>query len=252
MAKQLGIFKVEGTIGDVTFYKSKDGFRIRSKGGVNRDKILNGPSYQRTRENLAEFGRAGKAGKTLRMAFLSLLQQVSDGRMVSRLTREMYRVIQSDADSNRGQRNVLDGETEMLQGFEFNEAGKLSTTIMAPYTVGIDRATGKASLSVPAYTPTSAISAPPGTTHYRLMFGAAEINFEAEVHIAKHGYSGMLPWNSATTAVFNLEHVLTPNSSHPLFAAFGVQFFQEMNGNYYPLNDSSHNALAVVKVDGAA
>ena len=39
MAKQSGIIKLEGTIGDVTFYKSKDGLLARSKGGVDASRI---------------------------------------------------------------------------------------------------------------------------------------------------------------------------------------------------------------------
>jgi hypothetical protein len=68
MARQRGIIKLDGTIGDITFYKSKDGFLAREKGGVPADRIANDPAFQRTRENGAEFGRAGKAGKTLRTA----------------------------------------------------------------------------------------------------------------------------------------------------------------------------------------
>ena len=43
-----------------------------------------------------------------------------DRKMVPRLTREMLRVLHADAVSVRGQRNVIDGEAELLKGFEFN------------------------------------------------------------------------------------------------------------------------------------
>lgn len=133
MAKQNGIFKVEGTIGDMTFYKSKDGFMVRGKGSVSRDRIINNPSFKRTHENMEKFNRAGKAGKTLRLAFLHLLLQASDSRVVSRLTRKMYRVIKTNLTSSRDKRNILDGETELLQGFEFHEQGKRSATLLAPW-----------------------------------------------------------------------------------------------------------------------
>ena len=63
MARQRSIIKLDGTIGGITFYKSKDGYLAREKGGVSADRIKNDPAFQRTRENGAEFGRAGKAGK---------------------------------------------------------------------------------------------------------------------------------------------------------------------------------------------
>lgn len=114
MAKQKGVIKLDGTIGDITFYKSKDGFLAREKGGVPGDRIANDPAFQRTRENGAEFGRAGKAGKVLRNAIRNLLQNASDSRMVSRLTTEMLRVIQADATSERGLRNIIDGEVATI------------------------------------------------------------------------------------------------------------------------------------------
>ncbi len=129
MAKQKGIIKLDGTIGGITFYKSQDGYLAREKGGVSAEKIATDPAFQRTRENGEEFGRAGKAGKLLRNAIRAMLQNASDSRMVSRLTQKMVEVVQADATNPRGQRNVIDGEAELLQGFEFNISGKLGTTI---------------------------------------------------------------------------------------------------------------------------
>ena len=119
MARQRSIIKLDGTIGGITFYKSKDGYLAREKGGIPAERIANDPAFQRTRENGAEFGRAGKAGKVLRNSIRQLLQNVNDSRMVSRLTKEMVKVIQMDATNPRGQRNVIDGEAELLIGFDF-------------------------------------------------------------------------------------------------------------------------------------
>ena len=68
MAKNTSLFKVEGTLDNVTFYKSADGHFVRTKGGVSKSRILNDPAFIRTRENGAEFGRSAGAGKMLRMA----------------------------------------------------------------------------------------------------------------------------------------------------------------------------------------
>ena len=126
MAKQSGILRLEGTIGNITFYKSQDGFLAREKGGVDGERIASDPKFQRTRENGSEFGAAGKAGKVLRNSLRVILQNSSDNRMVSRLTQKMVEVLQADTTSVRGQRNVIDGEAELLEGFEFNINAKLS------------------------------------------------------------------------------------------------------------------------------
>ena len=57
MAKQMGIFPMKGNIDNITFFKTKDGFQARKKGGVDREKILHDPKYIRTREHMAEFGK---------------------------------------------------------------------------------------------------------------------------------------------------------------------------------------------------
>jgi len=72
MARQKGIIKLKGTVGDLTFYKSIDGYLVREKGGVEASRIASDPAFVRTRENNAEFGNATQAGKLLRDTVRSL------------------------------------------------------------------------------------------------------------------------------------------------------------------------------------
>ncbi|MBX2935323.1 MAG: hypothetical protein KF825_13845 [Ferruginibacter sp.] len=250
MAQQKGIIKLDGTIGGITFYKSQDGYLAREKGGVSGDRIANDPNFQRTRENGEEFGRAGKAGKLLRTSIRALLQNASDSRVVSRLTTEFIKVIQADATNPRGQRNVIDGEAELLQGFEFNISGKLGATLYAPYTATIDRPTGALTVNVPAFVPINMIAAPGGTTHYKIISAGVEVDFENETYIVDENSSAILPWDATATAVLNLANAVTPASTHPLFLVLGVEFYQQVNGQMYPLKNGAFNALALVTVDG--
>lgn len=252
MARQKGIIKLDGTIGDITFYKSKDGFLAREKGGIPADRIANDPAFQRTRENGAEFGRAGKAGKILRNAIRGLLQNASDSKMVGRLTQEMMKVIQEDATNPRGLRNVIDGEAELLEDFEFNFNGKLRTTLYAPFTAVIDRAAGTLTANLPVFVPLNMISAPGGATHFKIISAGAEIDFENETFVVDTKATAVLPWDSVATAVINLTNAVTTASIHPLFLALGIEFYQQVNGQMYPLKNGAFNALALVKVDGGA
>ena len=250
MARQKGIIKLDGTIGGITFYKSQDGYLAREKGGVSADKIANDPNFQRTRENGEEFGRAGKAGKLLRNAIRAMLQNASDSRMVSRLTAEMVKVIQEDVTNARGLRNIIDGEAELLEGFEFNISGKLGTTIYAPFTATIDRVAGTLTANIPAFVPINMIAAPGGSTHFKIVSTGAEIDFENETFVMDAQATGVLPWDATATAVINLVNAVTANSTHPLFLALGIEFYQEVNGQMYPLKNGAYNALALVKVSG--
>ena len=250
MAKNIGLIKIKGTIGGMTFYKtSEDGHLIREKGGIEKERIMNDPAFQRTRENGAEFGRAGKAGKLLRTCIRPLLLNAADSRMASRLTKEMVKVIQADAVSVRGLRNVIDGEAELLVGFEFNIKGKLGTTLFAPYDAQIDRVSGEITIEIPPFVPINMLAAPSGTTHYKVISGGAEIDFEAETFVVETSETGILPWNAVATVAVNQTNQVTAASTKPLFLVLGIEFYQEVNGEMYPLKNGAFNPLALVKVD---
>jgi hypothetical protein len=80
----------------------------------------------------------------------------------------MMQVIHEDTVNPRGLRNVIDGEALFLEGFECNINGRLSTTIYAPYTVTVNRATGAVAADIPSFIPAEMIAAPAGTTHFKL------------------------------------------------------------------------------------
>ncbi|WP_278034962.1 hypothetical protein [Flavobacterium nitratireducens] len=249
MARQKGIIKLKGTIGDITFYKTQDGHLAREKGGIDASRIANDPAFQRTRENGSEFGRAGKAGKLLRTAFRPMLLNSADSRMVSRLTQRMVKVIQADLVSERGLRNVIDGETELLFGFEFNIRGKLGTSLFAPFVPSIDRVTGEIKVDLASFIPSNMIAAPSGTTHFKIISGGAEVDFEAETYAVATSETAILAWDGTATAVISQTNAVTANSTKPLFLALGVEFYQEINGQMYPLKNGAFNPLAIAMVD---
>jgi hypothetical protein len=250
MAKQSGIIKLEGTIGDITFYKSKDGLLARAKGGVDASRIQNDAAFQRTRENGEEFGRAGIAGKHLRLAFRTYLQNAADSKMVSRLTKAMTEVIKADATSIRGKRNVLDGELELLGGFDFNIDGKLSATLFLADTAAIDRVTGALQVNIPAFSPANAIAAPEGATHLRFVSGGASINFENGIFESINSQSDNISIEEAPVAAVELLNQLMANSTNPLFLVLGIEFYQEVNGVSYSLKNGRYNALSLIRVSG--
>jgi hypothetical protein len=160
------------------------------------------------------------------------------------------KVIQADATNPRGQRNVIDGEAELLLGFEFNENGKLTRTFFAPFAPTIDRVTGNLEINVPAFVPGNMIAAPQGATHCELVVAGIEIDFETGQYIVDVGQSGKVVIGPAQQAAIVLGGAVTPASTKPLFLAFGVNFYQEVNNEMYPLKNGAYNALALVAVDG--
>lgn len=249
MAKQKGIIKLKGTMGDVTFYKTKDGYLAREKGGIDKNRIMNDPAFQRTRENGNEFGRAGKAGQLIRKSLRMLLKQASDNRLISRLLQHLMRIIKSDPINERGKRTVQDGDMSILDGFDFNEKGKLNTVFFNGYTASFDRATGAFNLAVNAFIPTETIDAPRGTTHVQIVGGVCALDFIARGADEAHILSPIIAWDQQTQAALALSVSIAGGSTLPVMTMVGVSFFQEVNGQMYSLRNGSFNSLAVVKVD---
>lgn len=250
MAKQESIITLNGAIGNISFFKTKDGYNARLKTGVSKEKIMTDPRYARTRENMAEFGRAANAAKLLRDALLDSVNGSSDGKMPARLQKAMMEVLKTDASSDRGQRNVLDGETELLAGFEFNTQAPLSNTLLAAFTTSAVRATGVCELVLPEYDPAKMLRKPNGATHYRFGLTVAAVDFENAVREVQTQQSAWLQVDAASATASTLSVTLAPGSTHPLFMALTIEFVQETNGRKYPMNNGAFNACALVKVDG--
>jgi hypothetical protein len=249
MAKQASIIKLEGTIDDITFVKTQDGYLARKASRVSASAMASSPNFQRTRENMAEFGHAGKAGRVLRQAFSTLLKNAKGKRVISRLVKELMKALKADTVNPRGLRNVVDGELGFLQGFEFNNGADLKTTFSALYTTSIDRVTGVMTVNIPSLVPTETITAPEGATHYRVVCGGAAIDFKAETYTVDVEQSPYQAWTAATAPALSLTANVPAASTHPLFLVVGLQFFQEVNGTFYTLKSGEHNALSIVKVD---
>jgi hypothetical protein len=73
------------------------------------------------------------------------------------------------------------------------------------------------------------IAAPSGTTHYKIISGGAEIDFEAETYVVATSETAILPWDGTATAPINQVNAVTA-STKPLFLALGVEFYQQING----------------------
>jgi len=251
MAEQKSLIKLDGKIGDLTFYKTKTGYQARETGGVSADRIATDPKFQRTRENNAEFGRAGRAAKKLRTALRSFIQLTNDSAMANRLTGAMLRVIKADEVSDRGERQVLSENLVVLKGFAFNNAAPLGSTLFIAPQSSIDRETGTAQVSLPAFNPASAIAKPSGATHFQISVAMAAVDFASEEdNFSFDMQQGETLALNAQTEAINLNPVLADAGGLPIFLALGISFYQQVNGKQYSLNNGAYNALALIGVDG--
>lgn len=248
MARQVGLLKLVGTLGDISFYKAVYGYLARAKTGVDRKTILTDPRFQRTRENASEFGRGAKAGKLVRVAIRPLLQNAKDGMTVQRLTQKMVKVLQADTINRRGLRTVTQGDLSLLNGFDFNIHAKLDNIIQTGIEVGFDRVAGVASLHLNTYLPKSGIKAPDGATHYKVSLGVAALDFNELHFLFSMATSEMFAYNNTPIPATTLTAYIAPGLPRPVIIVVGIAFFQLVNGKNYALKDKEFNALGVVEV----
>lgn len=248
MAKYKSLFKVKGTLDDVNFYKSEDGYRMRSKGGVSGDRIKSDPAFERTRENNNEFSNCAKGGKLLRRAAIDLMANAKDSRVTSRLTQTMFRVKDADLTSFRGDRQIsigmatLDGK-EALKGFEFNKKATISEILLKDYT--LDQATGE--IEIVGFNPMLNLLKPEGATHVSLTSGFLNLDFATGAKEMQTSPVFNTPLNATAQTV-----TLTPTSpasgtGNALYF-LKIAFFQQVNSIQYPLKNGAFNALQLIEV----
>lgn len=248
MARQKGIIKLTGKVGDLSFYKSKDGYLAREKGGVEADRIKNDPAFERTRENGAEFGSSASSGKLLRDAIRTMMQNASDGRVTSRLTKVMTQIKNLDGSSARGQRTVGVGiatpeAKALLKGFDFNNKAILGSILFNPYSV--DPATGVVTLN--GLVPINELNAPSGATHMTLRSAWAKVDFATgDTDVQESNVENLLIDGTSTDVI--LTPAATPSGSGTDLYLLMIEFFQEVTGVQYTLKNGAYNALSIIEV----
>lgn len=248
MAKLRSLIKMEGTMDDLTFYKGTDGYFVRTKGGVSRNRIMNDPAFARTRENGSEFGSIAGSGKLLRSGLGPMLFKAKDSKLTSRLVKVMGQIKNLDSVNVRGARNVADGlnntfSTALLEGFDFNARAGMSTVLNSQVLVDVL----DGSISVSEFDPLQQMRAADGATHFSLQAGFLKVDFANAVYELTQSAELIFPLVTGLIAP-----VLTPTTVPTVtgtgFHVLLIEFFQEINGVKYLLNNGAFNVLNVVKL----
>jgi hypothetical protein len=239
---------LKGKIGDLSFYKSKDGHLAREKGGVEAERIKNDPAFVRTRENNLEFGTSASAGKFSRDSLRPIALTASDNRVVARMTKLMTQIKNLDTTSVRGQRKVgvaiaSAPAKALLKGFEFNKNALLGSILYKPWAVN----TTTGVITIPGLIPVNDITFPQGATHISLTGCFGNLNFGASIADVKLTNVVNLPIDGTSTAV-TLTPTAVPTGTGVKVFLLKVEFFQIVNGTQYSLKNGAYNSLRVIEV----
>jgi hypothetical protein len=248
MAKQAGEIKIKGTIGNLTFYKMGGQYLVRQKADLTQERIKSDPKYARVRDHRKVFKGVINAVILLRNSFKNLAQNASDKSMYQRLLAKMFKVVQSDTTSIRGERNVCNGRLELLQGFEFNIHHKLSIGLHALHQCDINRDTGLVTVSILPFIPANVITAPNNTTYFTITAGVAAVDFQAGEFVADTKKTSHLPFNSLPTDENKIELIIKATGTLPIFIVLGIEFYEEIDGVQQMVGKGDYNSLALVAI----
>ena len=248
MAKNKSLFKVIGTLDDVTFYKSADGYLVRTKGGVSKERMMKDPAFERTRENMVEFGHCASAGKLLRSATGGLARKAKDRRLSSRLQKVMSEIKTLDRDSARGKSQVGAGVATvegklLLKGFDFNSNAPLKSIMDLP--VFVDVASGKT--VVENLIPKEDLNYPEGATHFSMQSVYSNLDFATGVSNSVVCPVLNLPIDLHVTSVVMVPQAVPDGSGTRIYLLF-MAFYQEVNGVQYLLKNGTYNVLNIVEI----
>lgn len=240
MAKNTGVIQLQGNLGNLNF----------TKGGQVRQKPASRPiTADRTLENNSEFSTQAKATSLIGEAFRSCIANAKSGDWHNRLSKITREVMKLDLTNPRGQRGIIDDETALYQGYDFNSNAPMGRVLYAQIATTLDRATGDCQALIPALTPAVSIAFPQGATHARYIACAAEIDFENTGIMATNATSDFITLNNAPQAAVQLTVNVSVNAAKPILVGVGLEFYQEVNGQKYLLQNGQFNPFQIVTVD---
>ncbi|MBD8490065.1 hypothetical protein IFO69_15010 [Echinicola sp. CAU 1574] len=246
MAQQTSIITLNGTVGGLSFYKTKNGYFARAKGGVSKSRVMTDPKYARTRENLREFSTAADGAKLFRDSMREALLKSSDPRFYNRVYSKMLSILKTDPVNSRGDRQVHEGDWNQMAYLELNAQARLESTLAMQ--IGLTDSASALEISLADFMPRDYVAIPEGSTHFRVFAVGVSVDFTNKARTSISSNSGLLPIGDAVTG---LALTLDKSSLVEPFKAYvlGVEFVQEVNGQEYAMNNGAHNAAAVLLVE---
>lgn len=248
MAKQKGLFPMQGTLGGVTFYtlNGKPIARMAG-GGFNGEAIKHKPSMQRVRENGSEFGHCSRSNKAFRMAIRPFYEHFKFTSLHSHLMQLFTQLKDLDTLNPRGKRQVALGlQTNagkaLLKAFHYTPLCTLKTVLL--FAPVFDASHFSLRYDAMAF---STLKFPKGATHLKLLYGVLDFDFEtmqAQTYTANPVFMDA----DFTDSPLLLEPTQTPMVQHTGIAVLGMRLYQRMDGVLYPLEDERFVGFYVVGV----
>jgi hypothetical protein len=257
MARLTGDIKLEGTLGDVTFYKAEDRYLARMKAGVDRKRFKKDPAFLRSRACSRVFGQASRAARTFSIAFASLLEDFPCRRFNSAMTGALVKAFSANAGTSAGSgthtEDINPDNLSSTTGFEFNRKALLGEVFQIPWQASINRDTGTAQISIPSFIPADGVVNNCGATHFSLHAALTAVDLRFGKHQTVRTHTGQIMFGPQQEKAIELRMAQTESGAGnlPLFLTLGVAFSRKALHQFFRVDGDIHNALQIIAVDAA-
>jgi len=249
MARQKGILKLTGALGELSFYYLNGEPVARKKGfGFNGKHIKSSPRMARVRENGSEFKHCALVNQAVRRTMHPLYAGFRFTYLHSRMQGLFSRIQKMDKESKRGERTVYGGLRQdegrrLLMGFEFTPQCRLEKIF--PFKGRYDEAQQR-------YTFTNVqmkkVDFAEGATHLSLQMVVVDFDFET---LKSKSVESQEQFFTPDIAEQDISLVLpAPLDIHHTSMVFvGVRFYQEVNGAMMVFNADDAVGFTLVSIN---
>jgi hypothetical protein len=138
MAKNKGIFKVQGKLDGYVFYRRNGKDIVQMAGGFDGERIKTEERYEKTRQLAGEFGHCASLASLLKRELAPFLATIPDPYVYNWIQQRLTMIKECDTDSPKGSKTVGKGLAtaegrRLLEGFSFNRHKGLGAVLYAPY-----------------------------------------------------------------------------------------------------------------------
>lgn len=242
MARQKGVLKITGPLGNLSFFEDKRyGPIVRRKGGPSREQIQEAASCAVVRQNNAEFGAASRAGKLLRHSLYPLITLCGDHSLNHRVQKKLLALLKQDHRHQAGKRLLLKEQFKNFGVLQLNEACKAETFFVLP----VKRMVEAGRLVAEAGVRGKGIEGK-AATHFKVVSVAALVDFTAgrEVHeVRESGIQALGEGDGTFRFIHNVR------GRGVWFHGVCIVFYQQVNGKPCLLQEEGLKAGVVEWVE---
>lgn len=254
MANQESFLKLEGKLGDVSFRKTKKGYKAYQKTNVKQSSLLTSPKAEHILQLQREFTRASTYSKMLKDALRPVASHCQDQYLFAKLNAITRRVIIADTQHNEGDRVMNPAIAFELQNFDINTNVPLDTVLYAPMSFVFDAPSLSATLSMPPFKTNDYFKFQQEATHAKLKLSLVFVNFETGKAVVASEYAATNLQKKSETENIDLV-VSASNLPTEEFAGayavllLGVEFYRSVNGFENRLYGGALDSLKVLEVN---